>query len=160
MGPVEIGALSIVLVVALIYAGLYVPIALGLVSVLGVWLIRDRLDLAINLLTVAVGDSVADYNFATIPLFMMMGLIVSRVGIGRDVYDVANDSFRRVKGGLGIATVPRTRCSPRSPAPRSLPRRSSRGCRCPRCGGSPTASASAWASSRAAPCSGCSSRRA
>jgi tripartite ATP-independent transporter DctM subunit len=66
---------------------------------------RDRLDLAINLLTLAVGDAVGDYNFATIPLFMMMGLIVSRIGIGRDVYDVANDSFRRVKGGLGIATV-------------------------------------------------------
>ncbi|MBI4207808.1 MAG: TRAP transporter large permease [Betaproteobacteria bacterium] len=105
MGPVEIGALSIVLVVALIYAGLYVPVALGVVSVLGVWLMRDRIDLAINLLTLAVGDSVADYNFATIPLFMMMGLIVSRVGIGRDVYDVANDTFRRVRGGLGIATV-------------------------------------------------------
>jgi len=82
-----------------------VPVALGVVSVLGVWLIRDRLDLAINLLTLAVGDAVGDYNFATIPLFMMMGLIVSRIGIGRDVYDVANDSFRRVKGGLGIATV-------------------------------------------------------
>jgi len=105
MGPVEIGFLSVVLVVLLIYAGLYVPIALGVVSVLGVWLMRDRLDLAINLLTVAVGDSIADYNFATIPLFMMMGLVVSRVGIGRDVYDVANDAFRRVVGGLGIATV-------------------------------------------------------
>lgn len=105
MGPVEIGFLSVVLVVLLIYAGLYVPIALGVVSVLGVWLMRDRLDLAINLLTVAVGDSIADYNFATIPLFMMMGLVVSRVGIGRDVYDVANDAFRRVAGGLGIATV-------------------------------------------------------
>jgi len=105
MGPVEIGILSVILVVVLIYAGLYVPVALGVVSVLGVWLIRDRLDLAINLLTLAVGDAVGDYNFATIPLFMMMGLIVSRIGIGRDVYDVANDSFRRVKGGLGIATV-------------------------------------------------------
>lgn len=105
MGPVEIGAASIILVVVLIYAGLYVAIALGVVSVLGVWLMRDRLDLAINLLTVTVGDSVADYNFATIPLFMMMGLLVSKTGIGRDVYDVANDAFRRIRGGLGMATV-------------------------------------------------------
>ncbi len=105
MGPVEIGAASIILVVALIYTGMYVSIALGTVSVLGVWLMRDRLDLAINLLTVAVGDSVADYNFATIPLFMMMGLLVSKAGIGHDVYDVANDAFRRIRGGLGMATV-------------------------------------------------------
>jgi len=105
VGPVEIGVASIILVVLLIYCGLYVPIALGAVSVLGVWLMRDRLDLAINLLTVSVGDAVSDYNFATIPLFMMMGLIVSKVGIGRDVYDVANDAFRRIRGGLGMGTV-------------------------------------------------------
>lgn len=105
MGPVEIGVASIILVVVLIYCGLYVPIALGMVSVLGVWLMRDRFDIAINLLTVAVGDAVSDYNFATIPLFMMMGLLVSKAGIGRDVYDVANDAFRRIRGGLGMATV-------------------------------------------------------
>jgi len=105
VGPVEIGIASIILIVVLIYCGLYVPIALGTVAVLGVWLMRDRLDLAINLLTIAVGDAVADYNFATIPLFMMMGLLVSKVGIGRDVYDVANDAFRRIRGGLGMATV-------------------------------------------------------
>lgn len=105
MGPVEIGIASIILVIVLIYCGLYVPVALGMVSVLGVWLMRDRLDLAINLLTVSVGDAVSDYNFATIPLFMMMGLLVSKAGIGRDVYDVANDAFRRIRGGLGMGTV-------------------------------------------------------
>ncbi len=105
MGPVEIGITSIILVVVLIYCGLYVPIALGMVSVMGVWLMRDRFDIAINLLTVSVGDAVSDYNFATIPLFMMMGLLVSKANIGRDVYDVANDAFRRIRGGLGMATV-------------------------------------------------------
>jgi tripartite ATP-independent transporter DctM subunit len=105
MGPVEIAAFSLVLVVVLIYAGLYVPIALGLVSMLAVWVMRGRAELSINLLSAAVSDSVDDYNFATIPLFMMMGLLVSRAGIGRDMYDVANDSFRRIRGGLGIATV-------------------------------------------------------
>lgn len=105
MGPVEIAACSLVLVVALIYAGLYVPIALGMVSMLAVWLMRGRLELSINLLSAAVSDSVDDYNFATIPLFMLMGLLVSRAGIGRDMYDVANDAFRSIRGGLGIATV-------------------------------------------------------
>jgi C4-dicarboxylate transporter, DctM subunit len=105
MSPVDIGIVTVIAVVVLIYLGLYVPIALGVVSVLGVWLMRDNFTLAINLLMVAAGDSVADYNFATIPLFMMMGLLVSKAGIGRDVYDVANDTFRRIRGGLGMATV-------------------------------------------------------
>ena len=40
-----------------------------------------------------------------IPLFVLMGLAVSVSGIGRDTYDVANHLFRKVKGGLGTATV-------------------------------------------------------
>ena len=34
-----------------------------------------------------------------------MGLIVSKTGIGKDVYEVANFAFYRIRGGLGIATV-------------------------------------------------------
>jgi tripartite ATP-independent transporter DctM subunit len=35
----------------------------------------------------------------------MMGLIVSKAGLGHDVYKVANFVFYKVRGGLGIATV-------------------------------------------------------
>jgi tripartite ATP-independent transporter DctM subunit len=105
MGGVELGVLSLAAIVVLIYAGLHVPIALGLVSFVAVWLMRGNFELAINLLGVAIGDTVSDYNFATIPLFAMMGLVVSRCGIGGDVYAVACQVFRRVRGGLGITTV-------------------------------------------------------
>ena len=37
--------------------------------------------------------------------FALMGLVVSETGLGKDVYQVANVIFRRVRGGLGIATV-------------------------------------------------------
>jgi tripartite ATP-independent transporter DctM subunit len=105
MGAVELGVLSLVAIVVLIYAGVHVPIALGLVSFAAVWLMRGNFELAINLLGVAIGDTVSDYNFATIPLFAMMGLVVSRCGIGGDVYAVACQVSRRVRGGLGITTV-------------------------------------------------------
>lgn len=103
--PLEIGALSVIAIVVLIYMGLYIPIALALVSFVGIWLIRDNVELAINLLKIAIGDSVTEYAFATVPLFTFMGLIVSKAGLGSDVYDVMNDLFRRVKGGIGMATV-------------------------------------------------------
>jgi tripartite ATP-independent transporter DctM subunit len=48
---------------------------------------------------------VSDEAFATVPAFVMMGLVVSRAGLGRDIYEFANDLFRPVRGGLGIATV-------------------------------------------------------
>jgi len=103
--PLEIGIVSVMAIVVLIYLGLYIPIALALVSFVGIWLIRDNVELAINLLKIAIGDSVTEYAFATVPLFTFMGLIVSKAGLGSDVYDVMNDLFRRVKGGIGMATV-------------------------------------------------------
>lgn len=105
MDPIQVGFFSLITIVVLIYAGLYVPIALLLVSFISVWLIKADFELAINLLSTATGHSVTEYTFATVPMFTMMGLIVSRIGIGTDIYVVANQAFRRVRGGLGIATV-------------------------------------------------------
>ncbi len=105
MSGVEIGVSSIVLIVVLIYLGLYVPVALGLVSFLGVWIIRQNVDHAVSLLSEAIADTVADFVFATIPLFALMGLLVSKAGFGREVYEVANAVFYKIRGGLGIATV-------------------------------------------------------
>jgi C4-dicarboxylate transporter DctM subunit len=103
--PFEIGTLSVVAIVVLVYLGVYIPIALGLVSFVSIILMRDNFDLAINLLKIAIGDSVMEYTFATVPLFTFMGLIVSKAGLGADIYQVMNSGFRRVKGGIGMATV-------------------------------------------------------
>lgn len=105
MSPLEIGAVSVVAIILLIYVGLYIPIALAAVSFVSIWLMRDSFQLALNLLKIAIGDSVMEYAFATIPLFTFMGLVVSKAGLGSDIYEVMNSSFRRVKGGLGMATV-------------------------------------------------------
>jgi tripartite ATP-independent transporter DctM subunit len=105
MTPIEIGLISVIAIVFLIYSGVYIPIALGVVSLLSIWIMRDNFTLSLNLLKVAVGDSAMEYSFATIPLFTFMGLVVSKAGLGRDIYEVMTMRFRRVKGGIGMATV-------------------------------------------------------
>ena len=105
MTPVEIGLISIIGITALIYIGVYVPIALGVVSFVAIWVMRDSPEISFALLKVAVGDSVMEYTFATIPLFTLMGLIVSKAGLGADIYSVMNQGFRRISGGIGMATV-------------------------------------------------------
>ena len=105
MSPLEIGFASVGAIVLLIYLGVYIPIALGAVSFVSIWLMRDNFDLAMALLKIAIGDSAMEYTFATIPLFTFMGLIVSKAGLGADVYEVMSTGFRRVKGGIGMATV-------------------------------------------------------
>jgi C4-dicarboxylate transporter DctM subunit len=105
MSPVEIGALSVAAIVALVYLGVYIPIALGMVSFVSIWLISGKPILAFNFLKIAVSDGVTEYPFATIPLFTVMGLLVSRAGLGTDIYAVMNRAFRVVTGGIGMATV-------------------------------------------------------
>ena len=105
MSGIEVGIASVILIVLLIYTGLYIPVALGLVSFIGVWIIRDNVDIAVALLSESIADTVSELVFATVPLFALMGLIVSKAGLGKDVYEVANFVFYRIRGGLGIATV-------------------------------------------------------
>jgi tripartite ATP-independent transporter DctM subunit len=57
------------------------------------------------MLALAVNDSIKSYDFASIPTFVLMGLIVGKTGMGREIYDVAFQLFWRVRGGLGITTV-------------------------------------------------------
>ena len=105
MTPVEIGSISVGLIVLLVYLGVYIPVALGLVSFVSIWIISGKSILAFNFLKAAVGDGVTEYEFATIPLFTVMGLLVSKAGMGRDIYEVMSSAFRKVMGGVGMATV-------------------------------------------------------
>jgi len=105
MVGVEVGIASVITILILIYAGIHVAVALGLVSFIGVWIYRGSIDVAVSLLTAATHDSIAHAVFANIPLFALMGIVASEIGLGADVYRVAHQIFRRVKGGLGMATV-------------------------------------------------------
>ncbi|TKT82480.1 TRAP transporter large permease [Aquamicrobium sp. LC103] len=105
MSGIEIAFLSIAVMLLLIYSGLHVAIALILLSFGGVWLLRGNFDIASNMLVLAFKDAISDYIFGVVPLFVLMGLLVAVAGIGRDTFEVAAQVFRKVLGGLGIATV-------------------------------------------------------
>jgi len=99
-GGVLIGAL-----VLLVLLGAHIAIALIAVAFAGIWLMRQDVEMAMRLFYMASYNGVADYVFATIPLFVLMGLLVSVGGVGKDTFDVAEALLRRVRGGLGVATV-------------------------------------------------------
>lgn len=100
-----IGLASIAFMLVLIYAGMYVALALGVLSFVGVWLIREDSGIAANMLAIAVNDAISDYVFGVVPLFVLMGLLVAVADIGKDTFEVANQLLRRIRGGLGVATV-------------------------------------------------------
>jgi C4-dicarboxylate transporter, DctM subunit len=99
-----IGFLSIALMLAAIYFGLHIGMALIFVSFICIALFKSP-TLAANMTSGAVSDAIQDYLFGVIPLFVMMGLFVSVSQVGRDTFDVAQWLMRKVRGGLGVATV-------------------------------------------------------
>jgi C4-dicarboxylate transporter DctM subunit len=102
---VTVGAYSLAAMLALVLLGMPIALALMSVSYLGIWVIRSSEQLAINTLGLAASTSVASYEFGVIPLFIMMGLVLEKADVGRDAFNVAAGLLRRVRGGLGIATV-------------------------------------------------------
>lgn len=100
-----IGLLSIIVIVLSIFSGLHVAVALGLTSLLGIFLIKQNFTVALDMLAQASIDSIAAYDFAVIPLFVLMGMFVMLADIGRDTFNVANRLLGRFRGGLGVGTV-------------------------------------------------------
>jgi tripartite ATP-independent transporter DctM subunit len=105
MTPAIIACLSLVAMLGLIWAGMHVAVVLGLVSFVGVWLIKSDVTVAANLLAGSASDAVASHIFGVVPLFVLTGFLVAMADIGKDAFEVANQLFRRLRGGLGVATV-------------------------------------------------------
>jgi tripartite ATP-independent transporter DctM subunit len=103
--PRTVGIAMIVLVVVLIVLGLPIAFALLSTGFLGVALIKHDAIIASRTLALAADGTVSDYVFATVPMFVLMGLFVNVSDVGRDAFRAAQRIFGRIHGGLGVATV-------------------------------------------------------
>ena len=101
----EIGLSSVVAIVVLIYLGMHVAVVLAGVSFVSIWIFKGKFSLAVTLLSQTASESISSYVFGVVPLFVLMGYLVSVADIGKDTFKVADHFLSRIKGGLGIATV-------------------------------------------------------
>jgi len=104
-GRAAVGLMAIVALFVMIYAGMPVAFALAVSAAIGIALIKDSVAVAIETLALVADGSVSEYVFAAVPLFVLMGLVVGAADIGRDSLQAAHWLLRRLKGGLGVATV-------------------------------------------------------
>jgi C4-dicarboxylate transporter DctM subunit len=100
-----VGLLSLGAMLFLIFAGMQIAVALMLLSFLGIWMLKASPVLAIKMLALAASGTISDYVFGVVPLFVLMGLLVSVADVGRETFEVAQWLVGRIRGGLGIATV-------------------------------------------------------
>src|SRR5580704_10827871 len=81
-----------------------VGMAMGLVGVSGFGYLVG-FSPALKLVGQTSMRTVTDYTFGVIPMFLLMGTLVSNSGMSRELFRAANRFVGHLRGGLGIATV-------------------------------------------------------
>lgn len=105
MSTGSIAAFSIILLLVLIFSGVHLSTSLMFTSILSVFLFTGRFSTAINVLSQSAWSAVRQYMFGVIPLFVLMGLLANLSGASQDLYNSASLLLKKVRGGVGIATV-------------------------------------------------------
>jgi tripartite ATP-independent transporter DctM subunit len=101
----QIGLFSVACMVLLLVAGLPIGVTMIVVGFAGIWLIRDDPGLGVRTLSQSSTEYLNSYFFGVVPLYVLMGLLISTSDVGRDTFAVARWMLARVRGGLGVATV-------------------------------------------------------
>ncbi len=105
MFDVNTVAVIIVMLLGLVLLGVHVAIALGMTSVVGIYLVTGKFRIVEATLASTAAEALRDFTFAVIPLFMLMGEFISRSGAMTDIYGAINRGVRRLPGRLAVATV-------------------------------------------------------
>jgi tripartite ATP-independent transporter DctM subunit len=105
MFDVNIALILIACLLALVALGVHIAIALGVASALGIYMVTGEMRVVATMLGSTAYESLRDYVFAVIPLFMLMGEFIGKSGAVTDVYRGLNRALKRLPGRLAIATV-------------------------------------------------------
>lgn len=104
MEPLTLGALAIGLVMFLVALRVPVAIALFLVAFGGMWFSRG-LPFALIQAQLVPFATVSSFTFVVVPMFILMGAIMSSSGVVKELYHFAQLALARFRGSLYHATV-------------------------------------------------------
>ena len=106
MFDVNIATVLIISLLVMVALGVHIAIALGMASALGIFLVTGGSpSVVLAMLGSTAYEALRAYEFAVIPLFMLMGEFVSRSGAVTDVYRAIHRGLQRLPGRLAVATL-------------------------------------------------------
>jgi C4-dicarboxylate transporter DctM subunit len=98
-------ATLVIVLLAVVFSGVHIAVALGITAALGIYLMQGDIEVVRIFISNTAYEALRDYVFAVIPLFMLMGEFLAKCGAATDLFALINRLMRRVPGRLGIATV-------------------------------------------------------
>jgi len=104
LGHIDMIAIVVVLLAA-VFAGVHIAIALGITAALGLYLMTGEVDVVRTFIANTAYEALRDYVFAVIPLFMLMGDFLAKCGAARDLYALGNRASKWLPGRLAAATI-------------------------------------------------------
>ncbi len=103
MSPLESGALVLAVLLGLLTLGMPIAFALGLVSLVALWVTEGFGAVAFSGETFFGG--LAHFGLVSIPMFILMGAAVSSSPAGRDLYEALDRWLNRVPGALVLSNI-------------------------------------------------------
>src|ERR1700716_4223329 len=105
MGPDAVAVIGFVVLFVLMLLRVPVGMAMGLVGVAGFAYLNGG-GPALKIVGHTSMRTVTDWNFAVIPMFLLMGSFATTSGMSRELFRAANAFLGHLRGGLGTATIP------------------------------------------------------
>ena len=81
-----------------------IAFAMGTIGLIG-YMLETSWRGAISMGARLIIDTSQDYGLSVVPLFILMGLLVNKSGISRELYQASNAFLGHFRGGLAMATV-------------------------------------------------------
>ena len=104
MDPIIAGVIGTVVVFLLLFLGMPIAFALMLVGFAGISYLTS-MEAALPIAARTVYEVSAYYPYTVIPLFIVMGGFAGSSGMTKELYSTFDKWFRKLPGGLGIATI-------------------------------------------------------
>jgi len=104
VSPIAVGILGSGLLVILLFLGMPIAFVMMLVGFLGISYLTS-VNAALPVLARTVYEVASNYPYTIIPLFILMGGFAGNAGITQELYQTFDKWFRKLPGGLGIATI-------------------------------------------------------
>lgn len=104
MSPSLLAMLAVILMFVFIFLGMPISFVLFVVGSIGLFLLVDP-GAVFTLISVDVFGELTSYTLGVIPLYILMGEIVFRAGISKNLFNAAYKWVGSIRGGMAVTTI-------------------------------------------------------
>ncbi len=104
MNTIIIAIIGMAALIALVIMGVHIAVALGAVGFFGLAACIG-FEQAMSMVGIVGYNNIATFDYSVIPLFIMMGMLATAIGISTECYDTLAKWLGKIPGGMGVATT-------------------------------------------------------